>query len=294
MSTKKKEINNLSSLNQANDFSPEYIAQLVKAFDVFSKNAQEMEKMYGQLEKRVAYLTNELDKKNKELDRANRLAAIGELAAGVAHEIRNPLGGVELCATILKRELEASDGKKDLVTQIVEGVKKINNIVANLLTLSRDNAIVVKEFDLNILLEEVINGMNRFADQHQVLIENEADLKNIKIKGDISQIRRVFINLLSNAIEATKEKPNAVIRIETNLSDAEADRMVKIKFIDNGVGMDEESLDKIFNPFFTTKDTGTGLGLAISHKIIGAHQGKILVDSKKGEGTTFSVHLPLI
>ncbi len=271
-----------------------HVQDLSEAFDAFSKGAEKMKQMYSVLEKRVVYLTEELEKKNKELEKANRLASLGELAAGVAHEIRNPLGGIELCATMLQRELVDDSNKKELVVHIVEGTRRLNNIVKNLLTFTKETKLIIRDVFLNGLVDETVFLIKAKAENYKVeIIKDESFQENYIIKADGDQLRQVFLNIVLNAVEAMTKGGKLKLGFKkAKLADSSKDCVV-VNFSDTGEGIDEKVLDKIFQPFFTTKDEGTGLGLAISHKIIEIHGGKIVVDSVKSRGTTFSIYLPI-
>lgn len=269
------------------------VQDLSEAFDAFSKGADKMKQMYSILEKRVVYLTEELEKKNKELEKANRLASLGELAAGVAHEIRNPLGGIELCATMLQRELVDDTSKKELVVHIVEGTKRLNNIVKNLLTFTKETKLIIRDVFLSKLIDETVFLIKGKAESFKIeIIKDESFKDSHIIKADGDQLRQVFLNILLNAVEAMTKGGKLKLGLRKEKSKETSEDFVVINFSDTGEGIEEKNLDKIFQPFFTTKDEGTGLGLAISHKIIEIHGGKIVVDSVKACGTTFSIYLP--
>ena len=266
---------------------------LSEAFETFNKSAQKMKLMYSILEKRVAYLTNELDKKSKELEKANRLAALGELAAGVAHEIRNPLGGIELCATMLEREFRYDKSKKETIMPILEGTRRLNNIVVNLLQFARENKVAWGEVDVEKLLDESIKSVKISLEKNNVAIVKSFAAGAYFVRGDADQLRQVCINIMLNAIEAMPSGGNMTLEITPHLEPESEKRVLAISFSDTGPGIDQENLTKIFQPFFTTKDDGTGLGLAISYKIIERHHGKIVVESKKDKGARFTIFLPL-
>jgi two-component system, sporulation sensor kinase E len=266
-------------------------AELSEAFMAFNKSAESMKFMYSKLEDRVSYLTDELERKSRELERANRLAAIGQLAAGVAHEIRNPLGGIELCASLLNREVDSDGDKKALVANILESVRRMNNIVTSLLTFSRDNKMAVRDTDIGRLIDEAIDAVKSKAVSNNVDLVKNRTCRNVVIKADEDKLRQVFINVLLNGIEAMSEGGDVSISMSKRRYQDES-RFIVVSFADRGQGITTEDMQKIFQPFFTTKECGTGLGLAISHKIIEAHGGRITIDSDKGVGTTVNIFLP--
>ncbi|RKY37407.1 MAG: hypothetical protein DRP78_01215 [Candidatus Omnitrophota bacterium] len=284
-------ISKLDKKQLKNEPDSQYISQLSNAFMAFTKGAENMQQMYEKLQERVDYLTGELEKKDKELEEANRLASLGELAAGVAHEIRNPLCGIELSASLLQRQLNSFAKDKDkaeLTANIIEGVRRLDNIVVNLLTFTREKKIVYSVFDPEQLLDEAIAAIEVKIVKNKVTINKKKDCAICVLNADKEQIRQVFINLILNAVEAMPDKGN----LEISLS-KKNDRLLVISFQDTGYGITQDVLGKIFNPFFTTKDHGTGLGLSISYRIIENHKGKLSVKSVRGKGTTFSVSLPV-
>lgn len=262
---------------------PEYAASLSEAFTVFAQKAERMKEMYQKLEERISYLTGELERKNLELEKTRRLASLVELAAGVAHEIRNPLGGIELCATMLSRELRAEESSQELVGNIIEGVRRLNSIVTNLLTLTREDHIQARRVDLDLVVNEALAACAVRADGIKV---EQRLCGGVEVPGDPDRLRQVFINMVTNAAEAMTEGGTLTV-----LTGSESGCAV-VEFRDTGKGIGAEEMEKIFNPFFTTKECGTGLGLSISYKIVNDHGGRITVQSEVGKGSTFKIFLP--
>ena len=277
-----------SALGLSSDSMPADLDGLSEAFKVFSDSTAKMGSMYQKLEERVAELTEELDHKNRELEQANRLASLGELSAGVAHEIRNPLAGIELSATLLKRTLADDKKQHDLVGNIVESVVRINSIVMNLLIFARGQKIETRKADVVAVIQEAVDSAVVGNKEDGAKIELKIEGTFSPIYGDAGQLRQVFINFIQNGIDAMDKKGS----MEINVCVA-PDNFICVSFKDHGVGMDEETINKIFNPFYTTKEQGTGLGLAISYRIIENHGGRISVDSQKDKGSVFKVFLPL-
>jgi len=278
----------------ASRMSPADVAALSQAFKVFTDSTAKMSQMYERLQEEVASLKEELEHKNRELEQASRLASLGELAAGVAHEIRNPLGGIELCATLLQRQSGVDDRCREITGNIVTGVKRINAIVVNLLTFARDIKVVARRMDLTAVLAEALAALAPIAEAGSVTIIATADnAQPLWIRGDPGQLRQVFINIMQNAIDAMPG--GGTLNIDTVCGECPQTgrRQVYMGFRDTGVGMCPEVMEKIFNPFFTTRENGTGLGLAISYRIIENHGGRLTVDSREGEGTCFTVQVPL-
>jgi len=242
------------------------------------------------LEHRVQERTQKLQQVQDQLIRAGKMAALGELAAGVAHEINNPLTGVlTFSSLMLKKVDEAHPWKRDL-ENIVQQTTRCRNIVKGLLDFARQRKPDQKEWDIHTLLENTI-----------ILVEKQAPFQNIRIlkefnKGipmlfvDADQIQQVFMNILLNAADAMAGD-GGTLTIKTDFRD----KMAEISFTDTGGGIAKEHLSKLFTPFFTTKETGrgTGLGLAISYGIIQSHSGEIEVESGLGKGSTFRIKLPV-
>ena len=219
-----------------------------------------------------------------------KLASVGQLAAGVAHEINNPLGTVLLYADILHKETpEDNKQQREDLQMIVREATRCKAIVNDLLNFSRQNEVLVQETDLNDLLREVVEEVSRqdLYRQVEVVADLEPDLP--LIHADPFQLGQVFLNLMKNAAEAMPGGGRVILRTGTG----PADGYVSVAVQDTGVGIPEENMKKLFTPFFTTKPIGkgTGLGLAIIYGILKMHRGQISVQSQVGEGTTFTVTL---
>ncbi|MCX7680596.1 MAG: cache domain-containing protein [Anaerolineae bacterium] len=232
-----------------------------------------------------------LHKTQQELLHKERLASMGQLAAGVAHEINNPLGTILLFAEAMYKELsQAGDTQhcRDLQV-IIEETTRCKNIVADLLNFARQQEVLAQETDLHGLLEQVIAEAKRRPLFAEVEIVCHFDPNLPTIQADAAQLRQVFINLLNNGAEAMDGR--GTITLTTH---ARGDQ-IEVQVSDTGCGIPEEHLSKLFTPFFTTKPPGkgTGLGLSIVYGIVKMHHGQITVSSKVGEGTTFSVFLPV-
>ncbi len=251
---------------------------------------EESKQIYQQLEKSHKQLQqslNELEQAQFQLIRTEKLAALGQLAAGVAHEINNPLGTITIYAHILKRSLEADDPRAEDVDLIISEAARTKEIVQGLLSFARETKLKPGETNINDLLEETLG-----------LIVNQVLFQNIKIKknleadipmlfADATQLKQVFLNIMLNAAQAMAGKGSLTI---TTGHDA---GVITIRIKDTGPGIPPENIGKLFNPFFTTKEKGTGLGLAISYGIVERHSGKIDVETELGKGSTFIISLPV-
>jgi PAS domain S-box-containing protein len=252
------------------------------------KSAEEILKRDKEsLEHLVDERSKELIKTQKELKQFSRLADIGTLAATVAHELRNPLGVIHLAAYNLKKEKEDLGANKHLVN-IEKKVWEGNQIIDNLLSYAR---IKIPNYEdvhiLHILDECAVSVQGRFAEKG-IVIEKEYDGELGIIDADPNQIREIFLNILNNACQSFAA-PGGKVGLRAR---REWD-MVKVSVQDTGVGIAQEDLDKIFEPFFTRKSKGTGLGLTICNELVNLHQGKIEIISRQDEGTTVTVSLPM-
>ena len=230
--------------------------------------------------------------------RNQRLREMGEMAAGIAHEIRNPLGSIELFASLLKKDLEGETEKENLVKHIQAGVQNMDRIISTLLLFAKSSQPSRQQCDINSLLTECLEGINNVQIPDNVNVVRQYGQGTLLANGDRELLRQVFPNLINNAIQAMPdggilslitEKSSVPVSPENGLTNRQ---FISVTVKDNGIGMSSDNLTKIFNPFFTTKDKGTGLGLAISHNIIKAHQGTIDAVSEKGKGASFTVKIP--
>lgn len=225
----------------------------------------------------------------RRIGETERLAAIGELAAGAAHEIRNPLTAVKGFAQLLGRHLIDDEPWSTYAGIIEREIGRIDNILKDLLMLSKPKKSSLEYVDLNKLAEEVLLlwGNQAAGQGTNIVLALERDVPWVVV--DPAEIRQVLNNLVSNALDATQN--GGVIEIGTRWRLSE--RMVEVFVKDMGNGINTASLAKIFNPFFTTKERGTGLGLSVAYSIVQSYGGMIEVESTTGKGTTFQVLLPV-
>jgi two-component system NtrC family sensor kinase len=243
---------------------------------------------------KLAKAYDDLNNTQEQLRTAEKLASIGQLAAGVAHELNNPLGTIMLYSSMLKNEVLknnlAAYSSEDLEL-IEEEAKRCKNIVSNLLNFARQGKLNITKFNVNEIFQSIIKSIKLNPQFDNVKIITTDISQNVLIEGDKDQLKQVFINLVTNACEAVEEADEKIVKINI---DAGEDSVL-IEIIDKGSGIPKENFNKIFTPFFTTKKIGkgTGLGLAISYGIIKMHQGSISFQSESGSGTIFRVTLPL-
>ena len=224
-----------------------------------------------------------------ELLRKETLASIGQLAAGVAHELNNPLGTILLLSDVMHKQTNPENPQHADLGLIIDETVRCKRIVSDLLNFARQQEVLAQDTDLHALLDQVIKNAGRQDAFEQIKIIRAYQDTSLVVQADPTQMQQVFINLLKNAAEAIEGEGK--ITISTRQVDAE---YVEIKVADTGCGIPEESQGKIFTPFFTTKELGegTGLGLSIVYGIIKMHRGQISVQSQVGLGTTFSILLP--
>ena len=236
----------------------------------------------------------ELKSTQDQLHNAEKLASIGQLAAGVAHEMNNPLGTILLYSSMLKKEIEKKskeEGSVEDLNMIIEEANRCKNIVSNLLNFARQGKLKISDVDVDRVVRSIIRGISLRPEYADININvGYSENVNKVIEGDQDQIKQVLINIISNACESMDDSKQKEISI--NLTNERDKLVVAIK--DTGCGIPKENLKKLFTPFFTTKKMGkgTGLGLAISYGIIKMHKGDIQVRSIEGEGSEFTLKFP--
>ncbi|MFQ5975669.1 MAG: ATP-binding protein [Candidatus Hydrothermarchaeales archaeon] len=252
-----------------------------------AKLYEELKEYSEHLEQMVEERTKELREKERQLLQSEKLAAIGKLAAGVAHEINNPLGNISLYTQML---LKKGGDEKEIESLMVieEQVETAARIVRNLLEFSRQTVPKTLPLDINKEVLKSIKILDHTAYMSNIKIEEDFNPDLSKVIGDSGQLQQVFLNILTNAIQVTPKGGKVVV------STREAADSVAVEITDEGQGISEEIIEKIFDPFFTTKEVsgGTGLGLSVSLGIIERHGGKIKVKSTLGKGSKFIIELP--
>ncbi|MBU2647370.1 PAS domain-containing sensor histidine kinase [bacterium] len=223
----------------------------------------------------------------KEIVRSQRLASIGRLAAGVAHEIRNPLSSIKGFATYFKERYPDVAQDQKIARIMIEEVERLNRVVGQLLELARPVVINPVPSDLNLLISDSLKLIEQSAAERKVIISHpETPLGIFTLDND--KIRQVLLNLYLNALDAMPDGGTLEIRLDLKPEPG----WLNISVMDSGVGIAPENLTKIYDPYYTTKQSGTGLGLAVVHNIVEAHGGKMMVDSQPGNGSVFTISLP--
>ena len=247
----------------------------------------------------------EMKKLKEQAARNSRLTAMGEMAAAMAHEIRNPLGGIELFASLLARDLKDDPDKARLVEHIVTGVKGIDHTISNLLTFTRTRVPTCRPVKILPVIEDSLLYADHLFRQSHIMLIRQFESKGALVGGDSELLKQLALNLIMNATQAMPDGGTLLIRTGTIPERGEAGACppfarprarghLELQIVDSGGGIPPKEIDRIFNPFYTTRDRGTGLGLAIVHNIVQAHRGTIEVESTIGKGTIFTVRLPLL
>jgi two-component system sensor histidine kinase HydH len=219
---------------------------------------------------------------------ADRLAALGRLSAGVAHEIRNPLGSIKGSFEILESEIHPENEKYEFVKIIKEEIARLNSIVESFLKFARPPKPRLQPTSINDLVESTLILFNKRAQESGIEIRKELADNLPAIHLDRDQIRQVLLNIILNGSDSMPD--GGILEIRTGIG--QNDRRITVEIIDSGIGISDEELDHIFDPFFTTKAHGTGLGLSISYQLIQNHGGTIEVHNNKDKGLTFHIELP--
>ncbi len=241
--------------------------------------------------------------------RSDRLATLGMIAAGIAHEVKNPLVGISGAAQLMKSELlpgrkgEKNSGENGNLIEYLDVILKesdrLNRVLEGILDFTRLKPQEIKPYNIHSILDRALLLNEESARQSDVMLIRLYDPSLPDVLGNEDQLVQVFLNLIKNAVEAMDYggKLTVITRMSDQFTSVQADgkkhRLMVVKVSDTGRGIKPEHLNEVFTPFFTTKDKGVGLGLALSYQIIQEHFGTIRVESQKNQGTTFSVYLPL-
>lgn len=228
---------------------------------------------------------SKIRKLESQIRRAEKLSAVGELASGIAHEIRNPLGIIKTIAQTINSDIEDDEIREGLDI-IIHEINRANMVIKGLLDFAKPDIHQKKNHSIDKLISEVLLITKKYTQQHNVKVNYIVkDSKNILV--DVDKLKQAFINIILNAVQAMPEGGNFDVELSTK------DEFIKISFKDTGIGIPEDIIEKIFDPFYTTKDTGTGLGLAITHRIIEEHKGYIEINSELGKGSEINIYLPI-
>ncbi|MDI6733210.1 MAG: HAMP domain-containing sensor histidine kinase [Planctomycetota bacterium] len=270
--------------------SKDEIAQLVTAFRTMAKELHEYQ---TDMEGKIQEARERIQATEAQLIVAQRLSATGTLAAGIAHEINNPLGGILNAADALKKGQLDKSQTQQYLDIIIDGLLRIQDILKKILQ-SFSHRVSPQPLDLKIIIERAISLVRHRIDENKITLSNTIPFYLPQVFADATELQQVFLNLLMNAVDAivAKNSPDKKIEIfhESN------DKLITISIRDSGIGMDKEQIDSAFDMFYTTKQPGqgTGLGLSVAYNIIQNHGGKITIQSEKNIGTTVKSSLPVL
>jgi len=235
---------------------------------------------------------NELEKSREHLLQAEKMALVGKLAAGVAHSIRNPLTSVKMRLFSLGRTLDLPPAQKEDFEVISEEIGHIDTIVQNFIEFSRPPKLKMQKVSPSELVDQVLQLVDHRLESHNVAIEINRERWLPEIQADPEQLKEVLVNIIVNACEAIGYGVSIVIHEEESFLEP-LGRVVVIRMTDNGPGIPESVKEKVFQPFFTTKEEGSGLGLSIAARIVEEHGGSLELSPKEDEGSTFVISLPI-
>ncbi len=258
-----------------------------------------------QLEERVKAATEDLRKSQEQLIQSGKLAALGQLSAGIAHEIRNPLTSIKILIHSLINKLDDDEAKKKDILVIENEIERMNQIIKRFLDFARPAEPTFSSTNVNRVLEDTLPLVSHELKEGHVRLHRNFSSALPEVLADREQLRQVFLNLILNAVQAMPEGGNLTIttgfkveslklKVKSNSEKLSTKaHFIEISFIDTGCGISSERVNNIFDPFFTTREEGVGLGLSITHRIIDNHRGSIKVESREGAGTTFTVIIPV-
>jgi two-component system, NtrC family, sensor histidine kinase HydH len=232
----------------------------------------------------------ESEKLQERLHQAERLAALGEMVAGVSHEIRNPLGIIRSTAELLDSRIDNQRHKR-LTGIIVEEATRLNDILTEFLDFARPKTLRLSSCRIEELVERNLHNVEAECHKRRISLQRDYHAGDYTLQADADLLFRALLNIVANALQAMPD--GGVLRVRTELRNAKGFPQVELRIQDTGPGIPEDLRPKVFNPFFTTREKGTGLGLAIVQSIVSGHHGEVEVDSQPGQGTAIVIRLPL-
>ena len=272
------------------------IALLADSFNAMLKSLRQMkgdlEEWGRTLEQKVKQRTEELVAMQARVAQSERLASLGMLAAGVAHEVNNPLGGILALTALTLEDMKPDDPDRENLQEVIRQTGRCRDIVRRLLEFSRQSKRNVERADLNRILQDTLSLMTRQAQFFNIKVVTDLDPQLPPVMADRSQFEQVFMNMLVNAAQAMGERGTVTIRTHGR----SAEGLVEVSVADTGCGIPSEQVGRIFDPFFTANESGggTGLGLSIAYGIVTTHGGTISAQSEVGKGSTFTIQMPAV
>lgn len=262
--------------------------ELAAIIGAYNDVTERLKTAHERLGEEVARLREELRQKSVELRRRERLAALGEMAAGLAHEVRNPLGGIALYSSMLEGQLADRPASRMAAAKISQSVRSLDQLVSEILDFAQEHHLELQECRLGVVLAAAEDSVRPWAAEHGVTVTVEPSAMEVEVRCDARRLQRAVLNLLMNGVQAVGRGGH--VRVRSAVRDDR--RGVEIEVSDDGPGIPMQNLERIFNPFFTTRATGTGLGLAIVHRIVESHGGIIRVSNRPEGGARFVIRLP--
>lgn len=234
----------------------------------------------------------------KQMERMERLATLGEVSAGIAHEIRNPLAGIKTSAQVLEESFSPNDFRAQLVSRIVKEIDRSNELLKKFFHFAKPSRPQQDFIDIEKIIDSVFLLLVSRMKKRKISFETEYQADLPKVFVDESQIEQVIVNLILNAMDSIEKEGKIEVNTSLTSIDSESPKtakqeMVLVKIMDTGDGIEDEIIEKIFNPFFTTKNDGIGMGLAISSRLVEENGGRLEVDSEIGKGSSFLLYLPI-
>jgi signal transduction histidine kinase len=241
----------------------------------------------GMLAEAFNEMSTAINERDKRLSRLNE--ELKQMSAGLAHEVRNPLNGMRIFLELLRRQCSEEAKTEEMINRVDDEIQSLDKIVTEFLDFARPNPLECGMVNLSEVIGTVFALLHTEAEDCGIQV-NISDLESLPpIRADAEQLKGVFTNIMKNAIQAMPHGGTLNVSGKT----IPADHIVRIEFVDTGIGIAQENIERIFDPFFTTSDTGTGLGLAIVKRLLEAHSGSIECQSAEGKGTTFIITLPV-
>jgi len=267
-------------------------------------------KMNEELERRIEERSRELSQTQSQLFQTSKLATLGEMSAGLAHEINQPLGGIALICANIKKAIQRGKFSQEMlledIADIEKSIQRMTRVIQHMRTFARQDTLKFIEVDVPSTISSAMSLLGEQLRLHEIEVVLDFTNELPQISGEPFQLEQVWINLISNARDAMDEKEKRIKdgrlpageyhkKLTIKAYQELENKCVKINFSDNGIGISQEHTKRIFEPFFTTKEVGkgSGLGLSITYGIIESHKGKIIVESQEGQGVTFIVSLPI-
>jgi len=245
-----------------------------------------LQRTHETLQREVVRLRNEVESKDRELERRRRLASLGELAAGVAHEVRNPLGAIQLYSGLLRSQFGGLGAARELIEKIDAGIRAIDCVVQDTLALApRDGKLAPQS--LRSIIENAHELCRATLQARRVTLIEQYEIPQAAVLADEAALQRVFVNLIANAAALSPTDATVIVQVRAGRTG-----QVAVHVLDEGPGLSQDIIEKIFDPFFTTKENGTGLGLTIAHRLVEAHGGSLVARNRAEGGAEFVVVLP--